>query len=87
MSEKAKKFLLRHILSIALLIYMEVISVMDHNRTAMLISVGYAALIFLGEWYLFSIIRFFRDRNREEEEKEKKLEIKETIRKKKGRKK
>lgn len=66
MSDKVKKFFLRHIFSFALLIYLEITSAVAGSTTSMLFSLGYAGLLFIGEWYIYSLVKYIKARKEEE---------------------
>lgn len=67
-TDRIRKFFLRHILSFALLIYMEITCAADGNLPGALLSLGYFALLFLAEWYVGALIRYFREKKKEDEQ-------------------
>ncbi|MGN0254974.1 MAG: hypothetical protein ACI4D6_03195 [Chordicoccus sp.] len=61
-----RKFLLRHIISLVMLIAFEVTALVQKNRSLALFSLGYVVLIFVGEWYIYSLVVYIRERRKEE---------------------
>ncbi|MEE8827260.1 MAG: hypothetical protein SOH48_08075 [Eubacteriales bacterium] len=61
-----RKFLLRHIISLVMLIAFEATALVQKNRSLALFSLGYVVLIFVGEWYIYSLVVYIRERRKEE---------------------
>ncbi|MDD5859641.1 MAG: hypothetical protein PUC99_04780 [Eubacteriales bacterium] len=61
-----RKFLLRHIISLVMLIAFEVTALVQKNRSLALFSLGYVVLIFVGEWYIYSLVMYIREKKKEE---------------------
>lgn len=62
-----QKFFLRHILSFALLVYMELRCLYFGTVPGMLMSLGYFVLLFLAEYCVISLVRYFRSHRDDEE--------------------
>ncbi|MGN0273185.1 MAG: hypothetical protein ACI4DT_00170 [Chordicoccus sp.] len=61
-----RKFLLRHIISLVMLIAFETTALVQKNRSLALFSLGYIVLIFVGEWYIYSLVMYIREKKKEE---------------------
>jgi len=61
-----RKFLLRHIISLVMLIAFETTALVQKNRSLTLFSLGYVVLIFVGEWYIYSLVMYIREKKKEE---------------------
>ncbi|MCH4038631.1 MAG: hypothetical protein LKG48_01930 [Lachnospiraceae bacterium] len=61
-----RKFLLRHIISLVMLIAFETTALVQKNRSLALFSLGYVVLIFVGEWYIYSLVMYIREKKKEE---------------------
>ena len=61
-----RKFLLRHIISLVMLIAFETTALVQKNRSLALFSLGYVVLIIVGEWYIYSLVMYIREKKKEE---------------------
>ena len=61
-----RKVLLRHIISLVMLIAFETTALVQKNRSLALFSLGYVVLIFVGEWYIYSLVMYIREKKKEE---------------------
>ena len=61
-----RKFLLRHIISLVMLIAFETTALVQKNRSLALFSLGHVVLIFVGEWYIYSLVMYIREKKKEE---------------------
>jgi hypothetical protein len=49
-----------------MLIAFETTALVQKNRSLALFSLGYVVLIFVGEWYIYSLVMYIREKKKEE---------------------